>query len=367
MVVRDGTLSTAAIRQCDRVVFFRDNELSLQWFERAIKENTKPRTIIADLVDPSSQHQRRTQTAHGTSVMIRMRAPGGFYSKVNLADIERLRRILIGCRIGLALGGGGARGMAHIGVLRVLHQAGVVVDAVAGTSAGAIVGAAFAAGIEMDDLQETFRHEFVPPRWMAATVLGRRLFMLAAFRGQRINQILRRSLDDCQFDDLAIPLATTSVDLVRGETVIHRKGDVVDGVLASINHPVFGKPILRDDQALVDGGLLMNVPASVLAAEGCDAIISVDVGVELPSGFGRDTRRGPRAPGYLATILHKLGQGAFSEVFLARQKLPSSLIIPGSSGSSINVRSRGPISSFCTWSLSQAAVWKTLSTSICPE
>ncbi|MEM8670967.1 MAG: cyclic nucleotide-binding and patatin-like phospholipase domain-containing protein [Planctomycetota bacterium] len=318
VVARDPSCSMEAIGQCDRVVFFRDHARSQSWIESATRENTKPRTIVANLIDRSSQQEARCETNNCTSVMIRVDNSAKTFSKTDSADIERLRRTLIGCRIGLALGGGGARGIAHIGVLKTLQQAGVVFDTVAGTSAGAIVGAAFAAGIEMDELQETFRREFVPPRWMAATAFGRRLYMLGAFRGPRINQILRRSLHDRRFEDLALPFASTSVDLIRGETVIHRTGDLVEGVRASINHPVFGKPILRDDQALVDGGILMNVPASALAEEDCDAIISVDVGAELPSGFGRDARRGLRAPSYLATILRTIDVAQHHSTFMHR-------------------------------------------------
>ena len=239
--------------------------------------------------------------------------------------VERIHRRLRGRRIGLALGGGGARGIAHIGVLRALSERGMVFDAVSGTSAGAIVGAAYTSGVTLDDLTEMFRQNFTPPRFLVKSSLGRRLFLLQSFRGSRIKTILRNALGRIRFEDLDIPLSTTCVDLIRGERVIHDSGDVVDAVLASINHPVFGRPILRGDQALVDGGILMNVPASVLSQAGCDFVVSVDVGAELSPSFARGRDQQLKAPSYIATISRTIDVAQYHSTDMHRQ--PSGVII----------------------------------------
>ena len=117
---------------------------------------------------------------------------------------------------------------------------------------------------------------------------------------------LRRHLGDLQFHQLGVPVAITAVDLISGDQLTYDTGDVVDAVLASINHPVFGRPIMRNGQALVDGGVLMNVPAAILAGARCDKIVSVDVGSELSSKFARDGKGVMRSPGYLATMIRTI-------------------------------------------------------------
>jgi predicted acylesterase/phospholipase RssA len=118
---------------------------------------------------------------------------------------------------------------------------------------------------------------------------------------------LRRYLYDYTFDQLIVPAQTVSVDLISGEARIRGAGDLVQAVLESINHPVFGAPILRDGEALVDGGVLMNVPVTALQEHGVDFTVAVDVAKRLAPDFAGNTPRTPtekmRRPGYLATLL----------------------------------------------------------------
>ncbi|MEO1527824.1 MAG: cyclic nucleotide-binding and patatin-like phospholipase domain-containing protein [Planctomycetota bacterium] len=220
--------------------------------------------------------------------------------------VTRLYRSLMGKRIGLALGGGGARGIAHIGVLEVLRKHNIVFDSIAGTSAGAIVAASYGAGYAPEEVGGFFRKEMMPPSMLRSRPWTRRLFLLHSFRGGRFETKLRRYLEQMTFAQADLPLAITTLDLISGEQKIRRSGDLVLSVLQSINHPVFGSPIIHDGEMLVDGGVLMNVPASVLRSEGCDHVISIDVGSSLSTDFGQDGNGKIRSPSYLATLLRTM-------------------------------------------------------------
>lgn len=178
-------------------------------------------------------------------------------------------------KVGLALSGGGARGLAHIGVLKVLEQAGVPVDFLAGTSMGGLIAAAYAAGLSPEFMeQEALR--------MASL---RRLLALAdptmlqggLFEGQKVREYLSDHLGDCTFDQLRLPLTLVSVDLNSGETVYLNQGRVADAVRATIALPGLFTPVERGGQLLVDGGLLNNLPTDVVRRMGADVVIAVDV------------------------------------------------------------------------------------------
>ena len=178
-------------------------------------------------------------------------------------------------KVGLALSGGGARGLAHIGVLEILEREGVPIDYLAGTSMGGVIAAGYAAGLSPDFLeQEALR--------MASL---RRLLALADpsrpwrgfFEGRKVRAYLIGHLGDRTFDDLRLPLALVAVDLNDGREVILRDGQVVDAVRATISLPGVFTPVERDGQLLVDGGLLNSLPADVVRGMGADAVVAVDV------------------------------------------------------------------------------------------
>lgn len=177
--------------------------------------------------------------------------------------------------VGLALSGGGARGLAHIGVLKVLERAGVPVDLLAGTSMGGVVAGAYAAGLTPHFLeQEALR--MASPRHLlslADPTLPRR----GLFEGQKVVNYLSRQMGTCTFDTLERPLSVIAVDLVSSEAVILKEGCVTDAVRATIALPGLFKPVQRDGRLLVDGGLLDNLPADVARQMGADVVIAVDV------------------------------------------------------------------------------------------
>jgi len=155
----------------------------------------------------------------------------------------------------LALGGGGAKGYAHIGVLRVLEEAGYNVVGVAGTSAGALVGALYAAGYTPDEILE--RLIAVDPQHIFDRRAGDRPSILGL---QGVEAMLREALGDRTFADLPRPFGAVAVDILSGKTIFLRSGVVADAALASSAVPGVFPPIAWKDWLLVDGGVADNVP-----------------------------------------------------------------------------------------------------------
>lgn len=221
--------------------------------------------------------------------------------------LGRLVRHLHGRRIGLALSGGGARGLAHLGVLRAFEKEGIDFDLVAGTSSGALTGVAYAGGWSPDFALEHFKEDLTPPWWLRKLPGGSRWYMYAMFRAGAWDHKLRAYLADHRIEQLQIPFYTVAVDLVSGQQVIREQGDIVHAILESINLPVVSRPILRDGMALVDGGVLNNLPADILPDRGANLIVGVDVMWKLRPRFGGNSPATPtgqmRRPGTIETLL----------------------------------------------------------------
>jgi NTE family protein len=190
-------------------------------------------------------------------------------------------------RLGLALGSGSARGWAHIGVIRALEAAGVRPDIVAGTSIGALVGVAYAAG-ELDRLE----------RWVlelgVADVIGFMdlSFGGGAFKGDRLVEFFRRNALDRPIETLALAFGAVATSLNTGAEVWLRSGSMLEAVRASIALPGVFTPVSRDGAFLVDGGLVNPVPVSLARAMGADSVIAVDLGSDI---LGRRFRVPARA------------------------------------------------------------------------
>lgn len=179
-------------------------------------------------------------------------------------------------RIGLALGGGSARGWAHIGVLRALADAGIEPDIVCGTSIGALVGAAYVAG-ELDPLEAWVRSLHLQ------TVVGFLDFSLngGLIKGEKLIDFFRSHFVDRDIRELARPFGAVATDLQRGREVWLREGKVSEAVRASIALPGLFTPVQLDGRWLVDGGLVNPVPVSLCRAMGADVVIAVDLNADL--------------------------------------------------------------------------------------
>jgi NTE family protein len=179
-------------------------------------------------------------------------------------------------RVGLALGGGGARGIAHIGVLKVLEREGVPVDFLAGTSIGGIVAAPYAAGLSARRIEvEALRLGSINNLVKLVDWLPTRKGLL---QGQAAYRYLEEILgEDLKFDDLIRSLAIVTVDLNSGTQVVLKSGLVSEALRATMAIPGVIAPMKKGGVKLVDGGILNNVPADVVRAMGADVVIAVDV------------------------------------------------------------------------------------------
>jgi NTE family protein len=186
-------------------------------------------------------------------------------------------------KVGLALSGGAARGIAHVGVLRVLEQHHIPIDFIAGTSAGALVGGALAAGMSIDEIEQIGRHL----RWrdMGRMTLSR----LGIQTNARMEEFMRARLPVQRFEDLPIPFAAVTTDLHTGSAVIlSGEGDLPFAIRASCAIPGWYVPVTDEHgRQLVDGGLVANIPSAAARSLGADIVIAVDVNFEGAKFLGQ--------------------------------------------------------------------------------
>lgn len=173
--------------------------------------------------------------------------------------------------IGLALGGGSARGLAHIGVLRGLAELGISVDYVAGTSSGSIIGALFAAGSSAAQLGELARG--TGWRDLSQLLVPRRSLL----SNERLEKLLDELLDRRAIQELPLPFAAVCTDLNTAGKVVLREGQVARAVRASCSIPGIFPPVEWQQRLLVDGGLVENVPVETVRAMGAQRVIAVDL------------------------------------------------------------------------------------------
>ncbi len=176
--------------------------------------------------------------------------------------------------LGLALGAGGSRGVAHVGFLRALEEEGIRPDFIAGSSMGAVVGASYAKGLTPDEMQE------VLSRLRAGDIMDigfPTLGMLGLMRWTKARRLITKHLSECDFSDLKIPFCCVAVDICKGKLHVFKEGSVVDAILASSSIPTVFRPVEKDGMMLVDGGVLCRVPARQVKHMGADVVVAVDV------------------------------------------------------------------------------------------
>jgi NTE family protein len=178
--------------------------------------------------------------------------------------------------VGLALAGGAARGFAHVGVLRALIDNQIPIDCIAGTSAGSLVGAAIASGMDLDEIERIGRSL----KWRD---IGRMtMSRLGVQSNERLEQYMRARMPVTRFEKLQIPLAVVATDLQSGNAVVMRdEGDIPFAIRASCAIPGWYVPVIdKNGRQLVDGGLVATVPAEVARSLKADLVIAVDVNAE---------------------------------------------------------------------------------------
>ena len=210
----------------------------------------------------------------------------------------------------LVLSGGGARGLAHIGILRGLEDAGYPQPSlIVGTSMGAIVGGFYACGMDTSEMVRFITKDFnigdyldsfvykldgpVGQIMQAGHILANLTTRPGADRGQRVLDLFTRLTEGKKFDETSVPFRCNAMDLISGRQIIFNSGSVAAAMRASMSFPVFFDPVTMDGMCLVDGGLLDNMPVAIARDEGFHNIIAVDVNRFIPAKAG-DLRSGPQ-------------------------------------------------------------------------
>lgn len=173
--------------------------------------------------------------------------------------------------IGLALGAGGARGFAHIGVLKVLEEEKIPIDLIAGSSMGSFVGACYANQCRLSLMEDLAIH-LKRKVWLDLHVPGKGFVF-----GSKVYELIQLLTHRKRIEEFVIPLAVVATDLSTGEKVVFREGPAAQAIRASISIPGLFDPVLIGDRLLVDGGVVDRVPVSVAKDMGADLVIAVDV------------------------------------------------------------------------------------------
>jgi predicted acylesterase/phospholipase RssA/CRP-like cAMP-binding protein len=268
-------------------------------------------------------HEPQVPRPTGTADWLQSRAVESVYHlrRDHPADLQRLARILAGRAVGLVLGGGGARGFAHLGVLRALEDLGVPIDLVGGASIGAPMATCPARGLSAGQALAEAEQSF-------ASILDYTLPVASLLAGRRITASIERSLGDWNIEDLWLPYFCLSTNLSKAESVVHRRGSLARAVRASVGIPGVLPPVPDGENLLVDGAVLNNLPIDVMRElNPAGPVIAVDVvppqGPRVKTDYGltvsgfrvalsrlRPGRPESSVPSIAATILHSMFIGA---------------------------------------------------------
>jgi NTE family protein/lysophospholipid hydrolase len=225
-------------------------------------------------------HERRASYRNSARYFL----PSSFHAYHHIAldsdqDIARLARILTGNSIALVLGGGGARGFAHIGAIRAIREAGIQIDLVGGTSMGASIGAQCALGWDYDAMIERNREIWIRARPLTDYTLP----LVSMISGKRYVRALRETYSDLRIEDLPLNYYCVSSDLVYGDAVVHRQGLLGRYIRASTSVGGIAPPVPDQGRLLVDGGVLNNLPVDVMRTLHKGKTLAIDVN---PYGYG---------------------------------------------------------------------------------
>jgi NTE family protein len=227
-------------------------------------------------------------------------------------DVERVARLLTGRSIGLVLSGGGARGFAHIGVVRALREAGMRIDSVGGTSIGAIIGAGVASDWSDEEMLEKYRKAFVDGRPLSDYTFP----FISLVSGRRVAHLLREAFGSRDIEDLALPYYCVSANLSVGKVHVHRSGPIWLWLRASSAIPGILPPVFHRSEVYVDGAVMNNLPTDIMRQQAVGEIVAVDISADdvlradveeyaLPSTWRLFLEKmyRPRRPGILSILL----------------------------------------------------------------
>lgn len=204
------------------------------------------------------------------------------YDTVGPGSLDPAARRILGRSLGLVLSGGGARGLAHIGVLSEFDRTGIAIDRIGGTSMGAFVAALYAMGLPPVEIASVCRRELVDRNPFDDFTTPR----VSGGEGSKAPEMLERVFGDVGIEELPVPFYCVSADLRRADTVVHRFGPLAEAVASSMSLPGLAPPVASGDRLLVDGGVLDDLPVRAMHESGEGPIVAVDVTVGPMSGGG---------------------------------------------------------------------------------
>ncbi|MFN0071969.1 MAG: patatin-like phospholipase family protein [Chloroflexota bacterium] len=226
------------------------------------------------------------------------------------SGVMKLARDVAGLRVGLALGGGASKGIAHIGVIAALRRLGVPIDAISGTSVGSLVGAGAALGMQMTDIQEALdRMVDVWSSSLRPVLPGSSLLSAAGF-----NRVLEQLAGDVNIEELAIPFGAVAADLNTGRPVYILSGSIARAMRCSASLPVLFSPIIHGEYVLVDGGVTTPVPTHLARVLGADIVLASELSgtqvdsspIDLTEPDPASASASPRVPNLLQTYLRTI-------------------------------------------------------------
>ena len=177
-------------------------------------------------------------------------------------------------KVGLVLGSGSAKGLSHIGVLKFIEEMDIEIDYIAGSSIGAMIGGAYAAGISVNEIEDiAIKTDLASSvKYFIPTISKSGLIT-----GTKVKEFLKDIVGDIEIENLEIPFAATATDIFTGQEIDFNKGNLVEAIRASISVPIIFQPVIYNNQILVDGGLANPLPINVACKMGADFIIAVNI------------------------------------------------------------------------------------------
>lgn len=327
---RDAAWRQRCLRQADVLLpAARANEAARPWTDLAHPTVARHRPRHLLLVHPGHQ------VALGCTARWRGQFSGALmhHHICRAADMARVARLVSGHGRGLVLAGGGARGLAHLGALRALAEAGHRFDAIGGSSIGAIVGAGVAAGWAIDEWQIRCVNAFLHGRLLSDWTLP----IVALTRGARATRTLRETFGALAIEDLPLPFFCVATSLSGAGQCVQRHGPLWRALRASSAIPGVLPPVLHGGEVLVDGALVNNLPTDVMAADGLAHITALDIRAEITLRAAVDEAMTPplwrlafqrgRRPGLVSSLV-RAGMVSGEAAALERRALAHRLVTP---------------------------------------
>jgi NTE family protein len=264
------------VRQADRILLLVGGSMNPEREPPALA--VMPTAARGEQIEIVFIHDGAAADALGVSAAL-AHYKAGFHYHVRSnrqSDMERLARLISGRAIGLVFSGGGARGFAHVGVMRAFKAAGIQFDLVGGTSMGSMIAAAAALEWDEAEMMEHLKSAFVITNPLSDYTLP----LVAIVRGRKVSRLLREHFGEALIEECWRPFFCTSSNLTAGSAKIHRAGPLWRALRASIAIPGVLPPVIENSQILIDGGVMNNLPVDVMSAMRRGRVVGVDVARE---------------------------------------------------------------------------------------